>query len=325
MFSLRIVNSGRFLKLPPSTQALYFHLCMRADDDGIVEAYTILNVLGTSETDLKVLVATNFIRILNEDLVSYILDWNEHNLIRLDRKVDSIYQELLVQVIPDAEITVSRPRIENRIEIGNSDTLELPYSFNYKITKAFIGKECPVCGSMMSKHSGYSPHKPTVQHNKPRSLGGTNTLDNISVICHKCNVSMRNKETGSLNNKEVRKAWAGILGQSNDSPMTAQVRLGKDSIGKDKKKDKEINYQSIIESKNLKNYRISIDLIDKCHERVLSYMESSGRRYKNITSTIRNWLIKDADNGKLEKFVFPDEYERNVKYQLSLLETKKDS
>jgi hypothetical protein len=91
MFSQRVVGSGRFLKRPPSSQALYFHLGINADDDGIVEAYQVMRLTGSNEDDLKVLAAKNFIKVLNEDLVTYILDWNEHNLIRADRKVDSIY------------------------------------------------------------------------------------------------------------------------------------------------------------------------------------------------------------------------------------------
>ena len=112
MFSKRIINSARFLKMPVSTQCLYFHLGLHADDDGIVEAYTIMNSIGATEDDLKILVAKNFIVVLNEDLVSYIVDWKENNKIRADRKVDSIYKELLVQILPDVELQQKRQRAD---------------------------------------------------------------------------------------------------------------------------------------------------------------------------------------------------------------------
>ena len=104
MFSKRIINSARFLKMPVSTQCLYFHLGLHADDDGIVEAYTVLSSVGATEDDLKILVAKGFLTVLNEDLVSYINDWRENNKIRSDRKIDSIYKDLLVQMLPEVEL-----------------------------------------------------------------------------------------------------------------------------------------------------------------------------------------------------------------------------
>ena len=112
MFSKRIVNSARFLKLPISSQALYFHLGLHADDDGIVEAYNVIKSVGCSEDDLKVLVLKGFVKILNEDLVSYITDWTENNRIRADRKIDSIYKDLLISIIPDIELIEPKERAD---------------------------------------------------------------------------------------------------------------------------------------------------------------------------------------------------------------------
>ena len=108
MFSKRIASSAKFLKMPISSQCLYFHLGLHADDDGIVEAYTVMNSVGASEDDIKVLVTKGFVYVLNEDLVSYITDWNENNKIRADRKIDSIYKELLLQVLPDVKLIQRR-------------------------------------------------------------------------------------------------------------------------------------------------------------------------------------------------------------------------
>ena len=104
MFSKRIIESARFLRMPASSRLLYFDLGMRADDDGVVEAYTVIRATGATEDDFKILVAKNFLKILNEDLVSYITDWSENNRIRPDRKIDSIYKGLLIQVLPDVEL-----------------------------------------------------------------------------------------------------------------------------------------------------------------------------------------------------------------------------
>ena len=96
MFSKVVVESVRFLKMPVSSQNLYFHLAMNADDDGVVETYSIINLVKANEDDLRVLYAKGFVKILNEDLVTYISDWREQNKIRLDRKKDSIYADLVV-------------------------------------------------------------------------------------------------------------------------------------------------------------------------------------------------------------------------------------
>lgn len=104
MVSRRIVESAKFIKMPSTSQNLYFHLMVHADDDGIVEALPVINLIHANEDDLRVLHSKGFIVILNEDLVSFICDWLEHNKIRLDRKIDSIYLDLLLSVLPDVEI-----------------------------------------------------------------------------------------------------------------------------------------------------------------------------------------------------------------------------
>nr|DAV75738.1 MAG TPA: Replication initiation and membrane attachment [Caudoviricetes sp.] len=112
MFSKRVIGSARFLRMPGSTQAIYFHLGMAADDDGIVEAYPIMQMVNASEDDLRLLAAKGFVKVLNEDLVTYILDWQENNKIRADRKVNSIYKDLLLQVMPETPLIEPRQRAD---------------------------------------------------------------------------------------------------------------------------------------------------------------------------------------------------------------------
>ena len=68
---------------------------------------------------LKVLAAKGFGKVLNEDLVAFIMDWREHNLIRADRKIDSIYKDLLLQIVPETELLEPRLRADlKKPEIG---------------------------------------------------------------------------------------------------------------------------------------------------------------------------------------------------------------
>lgn len=118
MFSQRIVESARFLKMPPSTQCLYFHLGIHADDDGVVEGYNVMKQTGSTEDDLKILAAKGLITVLNSDLVTYINDWKENNRIRSDRKVDSIYRDLLIRMLPDIELQQSKARADTGKKTG---------------------------------------------------------------------------------------------------------------------------------------------------------------------------------------------------------------
>ena len=112
MLSIKITSSARFLRMSHASQALYMHLVMNADDDGVVEAFSIMRLAAATEENLQELADRKFIRILNEDLVAHILDWDENNKIRADRKRDSIYKDLLEQSEADEDDTTTEPVVE---------------------------------------------------------------------------------------------------------------------------------------------------------------------------------------------------------------------
>ena len=98
MFAKSVIWSARFLRMPSTSRLLYYDLGMQADDDGVVEAFSVMRTTGATEDDLRVLASKGFVRVLNEDLVTYISDWNRNNYIQKDRYHPSIYTELLVQL-----------------------------------------------------------------------------------------------------------------------------------------------------------------------------------------------------------------------------------
>ena len=92
MFSLDVVDTDKFLDMPSSTQALYFHLGMRADDDGFVSSpKRITKTVNCSEDDLKLLIAKRYL-IPFESGVVVISDWKINNWIRADRKQSTRYK-----------------------------------------------------------------------------------------------------------------------------------------------------------------------------------------------------------------------------------------
>ena len=101
MFSLDVIDTDNFLEMPVTTQALYFHLGMRADDDGFVSSpKKIMKIIGCKEDDLKVLITKGYV-IPFESGIVVIKHWNQNNYIRPDRYKKTTHekerQQLAVQ------------------------------------------------------------------------------------------------------------------------------------------------------------------------------------------------------------------------------------
>lgn len=93
MFTQKIIDSDAFLDMPLSTQCLYFHLSMRADDDGFVNnPKKIQRVIGASDDDLKILLTKRFLLGFESGVV-VIKHWRMHNILRKDRYNPTQYQE----------------------------------------------------------------------------------------------------------------------------------------------------------------------------------------------------------------------------------------
>ncbi|BCA86672.1 hypothetical protein EsVE80_21950 [Enterococcus saigonensis] len=93
MFAKTIIDSDAFLDMPLSSQALYFHLSMRADDEGFINnPKKIQRMIGSSDDDLRILMAKNFI-LAFESGVIVIKHWKIHNYIRNDRFKPTMYQD----------------------------------------------------------------------------------------------------------------------------------------------------------------------------------------------------------------------------------------
>lgn len=93
MFSLDVVDTDWFLDMPASAQSLYFHLGMRADDDGFVSSPKRITAMANcSQDDLKLLIAKKFI-IPFESGVVVITDWKRNNYIQKDRYTPTQYVE----------------------------------------------------------------------------------------------------------------------------------------------------------------------------------------------------------------------------------------
>ena len=124
MFAKTIIDSDLFLDMPQSTQLLYFHLSMRADDDGFINnPKSIMRNVKCNEDDLKLLVAKQFI-IPFENGVVVIKHWRVHNYIKSDRYKPTSYRDEKDQLSLENNIYVLSGTMLEPKRIQDGTTLE---------------------------------------------------------------------------------------------------------------------------------------------------------------------------------------------------------
>lgn len=93
MFAKTIIDSDAFLEMPISSQVLYFHLAMRADDDGFInKPKTIIRMVGCKDDDMRLLIERKFVIPFDSGVV-VIKHWRIHNYIRKDTYSETKYKE----------------------------------------------------------------------------------------------------------------------------------------------------------------------------------------------------------------------------------------
>ncbi len=136
MFSLDVVDTDFFLDMPLTAQTLYFHLGMRADDDGFIgNPKRIQRMIGCNDDDLRLLLAKGFI-IPFESGACVIRHWKVHNYIRTDRYKETVYtsEKNMLSVAKNGEYalsdTIGIPNVnqtthqmETQVRIGKDNIL----------------------------------------------------------------------------------------------------------------------------------------------------------------------------------------------------------
>lgn len=116
MFAKKITESDSFLDMPSSTQMLYFHLSMNADDDGFVNnPKKIQRMCGASDDDFKLLVAKSFV-ILFESGIIVIKHWKMHNYIQSDRykPTDYVDEKSMLGIKKNKAYTLDESKMDTR-------------------------------------------------------------------------------------------------------------------------------------------------------------------------------------------------------------------
>ncbi len=93
MFSKSIIDTDLFMDMPTTSQLLYFHLGMRADDEGFVSSpRSIMRICAANNDDLKLLAAKGYIIPFDSGVI-VITHWKINNYIRPDRFKETIHQD----------------------------------------------------------------------------------------------------------------------------------------------------------------------------------------------------------------------------------------
>lgn len=171
MFSLAVCDTDRFLELPVSTQLLYFHFGLRADDDGFVSSpKRILRTVGCAKDDLRLLITKNFV-IPFESGVVVIADWEINNFIRTDRYHETIY---LSEKALICKAETGRYQRENTSGIPSGNQLSYQMEPEVRLGKDSLG-EVSNTADKPPKHKKFVP--PSVEEIKAYCVGRKNSVD----------------------------------------------------------------------------------------------------------------------------------------------------
>lgn len=163
MMAKSIIKSDLFLDMPATTQNLYFHMLLEADDDGFINSpKSIMRVIGAKDDDIKVLIAKQFV-IPFESGVLVIKHWKIHNYIQKDRYRPSLRPEK--EMLSVAE---SKEYVEVLGDVSSMDTGCIQ---NVRVGKVSIGK-VSIGKSSIGKNT-YSPSLPSVAEDIVTFLNST--------------------------------------------------------------------------------------------------------------------------------------------------------
>ena len=137
MMSKSIIKSDTFLDMPATTQNLYFHMLLDADDDGFINApKSIMRMIGAKDDDMKVLSAKQFV-IPFESGVVVIKDWKIHNYIQNDRyKPSTLPERDLLNIQKDKTYT-----LKNDVSILDTECIQTVSIGKDRLGKVRLGKD----------------------------------------------------------------------------------------------------------------------------------------------------------------------------------------
>lgn len=214
---MKIVDSDAFLDMPMSTQCLYFHLNMRADDDGFIDnAKRVMKIVGAGEDDLKLLIAKRFILGFG-DGVMVIKHWRMHNTLSKSRYHPTQYtdekQMLKVKengayTLSDNGVAVDDTKLVEMFDDNQEETEKVSYADEIKEIIEYLNL---VCGTNYKKGTSKTRKCITARLNEGFSV------DDFKTVIDKKNKEWANSDMEKFLRPETLfgTKFEGYLNQKN--------------------------------------------------------------------------------------------------------------
>lgn len=248
MFNLSVVNTDKFFDLPPRAQVLYFHMGMRADDDGILEnPRTVSRSCGASSADIDALIAGGYIIMFPSGVVA-ITHWLLHNKVQKDRYktslfvnelrqlrvVDDVYQLADAAHGEDPDHTTDVEAPECKQETDGADTNKGQFAPNLE-TGCFepvpgLESVCSRDVSRMDTECIQDGSRPGTERNQSASKVETQkridkySIDNNSIAQH--SIAKVNSDQSSTveGRKDARAPTREVIHSAGDNSAEAELR-----------------------------------------------------------------------------------------------------
>lgn len=175
MFTKRITESDSFLDMPSSTQMLYFHFSMNADDDGFVNnPKKIQKMCGASDDDFKLLIVKSFIILFDSGII-VIKHWKMHNYIQADRyrPTDYLEEKSMLGIKSNKAYTLDVSKMD-------TECIQNGYIGKVSIDKDSIGKDSK--GECAREEKAKRFYPPTIDEVKQYCEERKNNIDPMAFI-----------------------------------------------------------------------------------------------------------------------------------------------
>lgn len=177
MFAKSIIDSDEFLDMPASAQNLYFHLGMRADDEGFLNNWKrIIRDVRASDDDFKVLAAKKYVLMFDSGII-VLRHWRIHNYLRSDRFKGTIF------TAEKAQLQENEDKSYDMLEAGlfsGADAIGIPtvhqLDTQYSIGKDRLAKDSLELEDSVKGDDTCNASLPPVLYNFPKVGGKTEPL-----------------------------------------------------------------------------------------------------------------------------------------------------
>lgn len=246
MISKEVIQSQRFLTLPLEAQALYFHLIAASDDDGVVDAFPIVRMVGAREDNLGLLVVKKFVLPLNNEMIYFITDFSKQNKIRQDRIQPSIYRDLLLE---KTDLVRDGKRLVDKNEIFDGQ----------------VSDKCLTSDGRMADVCQTSDGQMSAQYSIGKYSIGEYSLEQLST----------EKESVVDDKKSKQKSLSRIIKESNIKLNDRQAQMLLDYVGLDNMTIEMIQYAvELTEDAGANNFNYLNKILKSWREKKLTSLEA---------------------------------------------------